>query len=156
MARPTKLNDETAKRIIAGVREGLFLTTAAALAGVDRTTVRDWLARGEAESPPDEDQRYVDFALAYREAEAQAVQRAVRAVRKGKDKTKARGMAWWLERSHPTMYGRRIVQEHVGADGGPINMQHSGAVMFFPAEDPSDDDDGGAGGGAGGGPAAAP
>jgi hypothetical protein len=131
--RPTKLCDEVAQRIVALVRAGNWLSTAAGAAGVHRDTVYDWLKRGEAEDPPDTDAAFVDFALAYRAAEADAEAEALAAIRKRTKNHK--GQAWWLERRHPDRWGRRVVTEHTGPDGGPIKAEVAARVVVLPLED---------------------
>lgn len=126
MGRPTKLTPAVAKVLCDATRRGHHLRHAAALAGVHHSVVYDWLARGEADDPPDADALHVDFALALRAAEAEAAGKALAEVRTGKSRTRQRGQAWWLERRFPELYGKRVQTQLSGPDGGPI--QHAAAV----------------------------
>ena len=47
MARPTKLNFNTHNKIITAIRAGNYIETAAAYAGVNKSTLYEWLKRGE-------------------------------------------------------------------------------------------------------------
>ena len=49
MARPTKLNFNTHNKIITAIRAGNYIETAAAYAGVNKSTLYEWLKRGERE-----------------------------------------------------------------------------------------------------------
>jgi len=45
MARPTKLNFNTHNKIITAIRAGNYIETAAAYAGVNKSTLYEWLKR---------------------------------------------------------------------------------------------------------------
>jgi hypothetical protein len=47
--RPSHLTPEVADRLVAELRDGADLSSAARAAGVPRRTVYDWIARGRAE-----------------------------------------------------------------------------------------------------------
>ncbi len=47
MARPSKLTKETATKVINAIHQCCFVETAAAVAGVARSTLHEWLRRGE-------------------------------------------------------------------------------------------------------------
>lgn len=78
--RPTKLTPDTATLIITAVRAGNYIETAAALAGIDPSTIWRWLRESEQD---DADQAKVDFRLALTRAKAEAEVRTVGAVQKG-------------------------------------------------------------------------
>jgi transposase len=69
--RPSTLTDATAAAICSGVRRGLSRTSAAALAGVSRATMIEWMARGEGASKRPSDARFAAFAAHVRRAEAE-------------------------------------------------------------------------------------
>lgn len=50
MVRPTKFNKEIAEDIIHARRKGLTMKDCAAIVGVDRTTIRNWLNRGKEQN----------------------------------------------------------------------------------------------------------
>lgn len=49
MARPTKLTPQVHERIVNAISKGNYIETAAALAGIDKTTLYDWLRTGADE-----------------------------------------------------------------------------------------------------------
>lgn len=102
LGRPTKLTPELQRLICDTLRRGAYLETAAALAGVDRTTLQDWLRRGGRE----EDGIYVDFSRAVQTAQAEAEMRDLDRI----DAAAAAGVwqasAWRLERKHAGRWGR--------------------------------------------------
>lgn len=142
--RPTKLSPELQERVIAYLRQGNYLETAAAAAGIDRTTLRDWLRRGERAKSG----RYREFSLAVEKARAEAevmglgiitkagmpqrvldllspedlaalppnVRRQLGRLTRPGEWT---AMAWRLERTMPEKFGRRLV-EVTGGDGQPL------------------------------------
>jgi hypothetical protein len=65
------MTDATAQAICGGVRRGLSRTSAAALAGVSRATMVEWMARGEGASKRPTDARFAAFAAHVRRAEAE-------------------------------------------------------------------------------------
>uniref|UniRef100_UPI003F49A665 hypothetical protein n=1 Tax=Nonomuraea sp. CA-251285 TaxID=3240002 RepID=UPI003F49A665 len=77
MARPTKLTRALAEEIAELVRDGNFLTTAAARAGIHRDTIYDWLNTGQADDAPKLVREFSDMLT---RARAQAEITAVAAV----------------------------------------------------------------------------
>lgn len=123
--RPTKLSPELGASIIAALRRGNFLETAAALAGVDAATVRRWLKRGvaEPESP------FGTFATAARVALAEAEDHDLAAIGRAADTGAWQARAWRLERRFPDRWARRARYEHTGPGGGPIRHEHVGVLL---------------------------
>lgn len=105
MSRPTKLNEEVARRIVDLVRVGNFLETASEAAGVERRTVSRWLKRGaEEETGP-----FREFREAVEKAQAESESRDVALIAKAaKDDWQA--AAWRLERKFPAKYAVRVRQ----------------------------------------------
>lgn len=133
MARPEKLDIEIQKEIINMVKAGNFLETAAAFAGVDVSTIRRWIKRGERELQRiDEnsggrakirkaEQKYVEFCTAIKKAKAESEIRDLLLIgNAAKEDWKA--AAWRLERKYPERYGRTERHELTGKDGGPIEV----------------------------------
>lgn len=118
MGRPNHLNDETTKKLCDALRGGNYLETAAAYAGVPKTTLHDWLRKGRKGTEP-----YAAFVAEVEEAlgaaETGFVVRVATAARDPRHWTAA---AWWLERRFPDRWGRRDRVEHTGKDGGPIEV----------------------------------
>lgn len=84
MARPTKLSKALADQVCDLVREGNFLVTAAAAAGIHRDTIYDWLHTGQADDAPKPLREFSDGLLRARaEAETAAVAAVVADMRGG-------------------------------------------------------------------------
>lgn len=147
--RPTKLTPQVAEKIIAAVRAGNYLETAAENAGVNRTTLYRWQQAG---SDADADPELRDFcnALTRARAEAEArmvgcvlrdamggtvVKRITRTYRNGVVETEEqvtppnhRAAIEFLSRSFPQTWGRRAV-EVTGADGGPVQVEQRSVII---------------------------
>lgn len=125
MGRPNHLDDETTKKVCDAIRGGNYLETAAAYAGVPRSTLHDWLRRGrKGQEPYDAFVAEVEEALGA--AETGFVVRVATAARDPRHWTAA---AWWLERRFPDRWGRRDRVEHTGKDGGPIEVVDGAAKV---------------------------
>jgi hypothetical protein len=118
MGRPLELDDATGGAIVASMREGNYLETAAALAGVTKWTVRNWIRRGAKEAKrrragealDAEGALFADFFTSVEKARAEAEADDLAAIRSD-GSWQAR--AWRLERRHPARWGRQTV-EHQG------------------------------------------
>jgi hypothetical protein len=112
-----ELEPELASRIVTYIKAGSYVETAAAAAGVNKSTLHRWLKRGaEGEQP------FASFgdsvAAALAEAEIRDLVRIDRAA-----EAQWQAAAWKLERRNPRMWGRREYTELTGADGGPIRYE---------------------------------
>lgn len=101
MARPTKLSDETLRKITNALRAGNYIETAARYAGIASSTLYEWLDRGERG-----ERGYVEFYEQVELARAEAEVSDVAHLRIA-GKTNWQAYAWMLERRHPTRWGRR-------------------------------------------------
>lgn len=114
MARPTKLTPERQELIIKALREGNYIEAACGYAGVGTSTFYEWMERGRTASRG----VYAEFADAVEKARAEAEMRNVQVIqRASKDTWQA--SAWWLERSFPDRWGRRVQ-----------DVKHSGGVTI--------------------------
>lgn len=118
MARPTKLTKETQERILQAVQAGNYLETAAQFAGIDGSTMRRWLQKGEGEGAPEP---YRTFYTALKSARASAEVRSVALIQTAASNGTWQAAAWYLERSYPDRWGRTRV-EVTGADNAPIRV----------------------------------
>jgi len=102
--RPTALTPAVQTAIVAHLRAGNYLETAANLAGLNRTTVFSWLRQGAQTKDPDSPhKRFLD---AVKEAESYAEADALERLRAhGGQYWQAE--AWYLERRHPRRWGRK-------------------------------------------------
>lgn len=120
--RPTKLNYEVQEKIIQAIKAGNYIETAAAYAGISKSTLYDWLKRGErekqrvAKNPSyrirKSEKIYVEFSDAVEKALAEAEMRDVLLIGKAAEE-QWQAAAWRLERKFPERWGRRII-EHSG------------------------------------------
>jgi hypothetical protein len=117
--RPTKLTPEVQQKIISALQSGNWLETAAAFAGVDASTVRRWMAKGDGD---DAEEPYRSFCAAVKEARAAAEIRAVALIQKAAQDGTWQASAWYLERSHPDRWGRKRL-EITGADNQPVRVE---------------------------------
>lgn len=111
-----KLTKARSERIVAAVRVGCPRHVAAAAAGVGKSTLQSWLARGEAKNAP---RAYRDFAQNVRAADADAEIGALAVIRNamGEDWEAA---SWFLEHARPG-YAKRT--EISGPDGEAIAFE---------------------------------
>jgi transposase len=133
MARPTKLTPELQVKIVEALKMGNYIETAAALAGINKTTIYEWLKRGareleRVENNPNakirkDEERFVVFSNAVKKAQAEAEQRDVLIIAKA-SQSDWKASAWRLERKYPQRWGRKdrldyeakVTQENVNRD----------------------------------------
>ena len=72
MSRPVKLTDRVRRELVAHLRGGVPVSTAARLAGVDPSTFYRWLRRGNSDLPADRQFREFRIAVTAAQAEASA------------------------------------------------------------------------------------
>ena len=113
--RPTKLTPELQAKIVEAIAAGNYIETAAAYAGVNKTTLYDWMKRGGRTGKG----IYHEFSNAVARALAQAEMRDVLIIgQAAKDNWQA--AAWRLERKFPDRWGRK--------DRISAQVEHSGEV----------------------------
>jgi transposase len=101
--RPSKLTPELQGCICEALRRGAYVETAAALAGIDKTTLYDWLKRGGRE----EEGPFVEFSHAVQKAQAEAEMRDLDRVDAAAQAGTWQASAWRLERRSPERWSRR-------------------------------------------------
>jgi hypothetical protein len=89
-----KLTDQLQAELVARIEEGLSYQTCCDLCGLARSTLYEWIAKGEKEP----ESRHGTFAKAVARAEAEAIARLHARVAITDPK-------WLLERRHPELYG---------------------------------------------------
>ncbi len=134
MAHPSKLTPETHQRIIALVRGGNYVETAAAACGVSKKSIYDWLKRGARAKSGKHRAFAEDFHKAQAESEALALQAIAKAGQGEEVKIIREKLgpncnvidrtvetrrqkswqadAWRLERRFPSRWSRRMRSEH--------------------------------------------
>ena len=132
--RPILLTDKVEKQILKAIRQGAYIETAAATAGIRKSTLYDWLRRGARErrrlaaSPrariKTKEIRFVRFSDAIEKALADAELADLTIITKASQKT-WQAAAWRLERKFPSRYGQRFRLEHTGRKGAPpVKVEH--------------------------------
>lgn len=107
MGRPTKLDASRTKRLCDALRKGLPRATAARLAGVEYTTIRNWVAAAKAG-----DDRYLPFLREVTRAEAEAEELLVSRIN-AHSLDSWQAAAWMLERRHPAAWAlRKPTEKH--------------------------------------------
>jgi hypothetical protein len=98
--RPATLTPQIAKKICAGVREGLPLKTAVGVAGVPYRTAKEWLQKGQHG-----DGDFVEFADDIEIARAEAQRRLIKRMLSAKeDPKRQRVLAHVFERLYPSAF----------------------------------------------------
>jgi hypothetical protein len=162
MGRKTKLTPELQQKIVEVLAAGNYIEAACDYVGISHTAFFEWLNRGERGWQIDIDGGFVAFAEAIKRARSQAEVGSVTRIRraasgelrvKRKTTTKADGTtvdeewfqppqwtadAWFLERSYPQRWGRRVV-EHQGSKENPVEVRVKGYFGFNPDEWDNDD-----------------
>jgi len=118
--RPTSFTPERTRRVLEAIRSGATYIRAAEVAGVDYSTLRAWIKRGE------ETRRgpYHEFSESIKKAEVDREETLLQSIiDAGKDPRYWQARAWVLERTNPEKYGRREKREITGAEGGPVQVR---------------------------------
>ena len=100
MARPTKYNAATTKKIVDAIRVGATFRLACLYAGIDQGTFENWRAR------------YSDFADAVKEAEGAGAVGWLAKIEQAAKDGNWQAAAWKLERKYPREYGRRVINSY--------------------------------------------
>jgi predicted DNA-binding protein YlxM (UPF0122 family) len=113
--RPTKLTKELINEIAQYLRAGNYIETTAALVGVHRDSIYEWLKRGNAEIERvsksnrarirKREEIFVEFTDTVKKAQAQAEAMLVGLIGQAAQKNWT-AAAWRLERKYPDKWGR--------------------------------------------------
>jgi transposase-like protein len=124
---------------VAVLETGCSIETAAAVVGIGKRTVFNWMSQAEehaeSEVVPAGAEKYLHFSQAVTRAREQVVTIALAGILEHA-KTDWRAAAWFLERSRPQEYGRstKIDLGATGADGGRMTLAE---LMASASTDPS-------------------
>ncbi|NRQ30678.1 hypothetical protein HII36_02335 [Nonomuraea sp. NN258] len=146
MARPSKLTPELQDKICRHLEAGHFLSTAADLCGVGRSTVHRWLAQGEEEDAPAELRGFREAIGRARGRSADVLVAAAFAdavggvlVREAERPDGTRERAWsqpngrvaldLLSRMFPEDWRPVKAVEVSGPQGGPVNVGTDPAII---------------------------
>jgi hypothetical protein len=147
--RPTKLTAEVADRIVAAVRAGNYLETAANYAGVHPSTVFRWIKEGEAPGAPRAKREFCDaVSRARAESEVRVVGQIQRVIMGGQvlkevTRTLPNGAVEterqfappdgkvaleFAARAYPDRWARRAALEVSGPGGGPVQIEQGHVI----------------------------
>jgi hypothetical protein len=117
--RVAQLEDPKVKILLQALTAGNYIEVACSFAGLAPSTVYRWLERGRAERASQElgnkanakEKPYLDLCESVEKARATAVLRNMTIIQTAANNGQWQAAAWWLERSMPNQYGRRIQAE---------------------------------------------
>lgn len=120
--KPKTIEDPKVKLLLQALQAGNYVETACAYAGLAVSTVYLWLDRGNKEKqriaqggqPDPKEATYLEISEAIEKARANAVVANVAVIQQAARSGTWQAAAWWLERSMPQQFGRRIQAEVTG------------------------------------------
>lgn len=139
----SKLSDPKVSILLQALTGGNYIETACAYAGLAPSTIYRWLERGRAEKasieagnkPNADEAEYLELCEAVEKARAAAVISNVTIIQQAARNGQWQAAAWWLERSMPQQYGRRL-QAEVST---PVSVQElEQRMLALLGEDASD------------------
>lgn len=106
--RPEKLTPELQQKIVDAIRMGAYIETAAAYAGINKSTLYDWMRRGARAKSG----KYKEFSNAIEKALAESEMRDLAVIAKA-SRENWQAAAWRLERKFPDRWGRRKAKSEI-------------------------------------------
>jgi transposase-like protein len=127
--RPSKLTDTLVKLVVIAISKGAGREDAAEAAGIHPSTFRRWMA----EAASGEESEFSAFRAAVEGAESELVRRAGAVLidmlaPEVSESVRFAAAKLILERRRPDVWGARAAVRIEGAAGGPVQVEHSGAV----------------------------
>jgi transposase len=120
--RPEKLTAAVETRVVDAIRAGASREKAAQAAGVSRSTLQNWLVRGQEPKPP---VKFQKFVAAFREAEVAAYLASVESIRQAADSGDWRAAAFMLERRHRDEFARSAAEQSEQSEQGWVHHDFS-------------------------------
>ena len=120
MARPEKINKALIDKIVSAIRQGAYIETAAAYAGINKDTFYDWLKKGAREKEERQKalenkekrlkkyQLQVEFTDSIEKAMAESELFDLSTITQAAKNGVWQAAAWRLERKFPKRYGPAI------------------------------------------------
>lgn len=138
MARPPKLTPQITERLCEALRGGNYIDTSCEYAGIAVSTYHRWMNEATEDNASNIKK---EFREAVVKARSEAEIRNVTLIQRAATGGTWQAAAWWLERSHPTKWGRqqRITQEISGPNGSPIQVSDPRAALLALIGDDDDD-----------------
>lgn len=132
MNESCKLTPARHKKLVAMMKAGNFMGTAAQACGIHVNTLRIWLTKGrdklddQGEVAEEGDPKFRQFAADFDAASAVGEVELVRVVKKGDWK----GAAWILERRHPDRWRGKSSVEMSGPGGKPLETAVAPVILI--------------------------
>lgn len=102
MGRPSKLTEETKKRLFQAIQLGCTYEHACDFAGISYQTMRNWIKKGEKATKG----KFFDFVADLKKAEGKAVVGWLAHIEKAAKEGTWQAAAWKLERRYPKLWGK--------------------------------------------------
>ena len=126
--RPKKLTRESQQSMLSAIRNGAYIETATAHAGIERTTHYLWMRKGayearrreNAEKPRKLYADYLDYYDQVQKALADAELNDLAVITQSAIDGTWQAAAWKLERRYPDKYGRRTHTTLAGDEDSPL------------------------------------
>lgn len=135
--RPTRLTPQAHDLYVKAIIVGVPKNKAAALIGMDVSTVTEWMRRGESRARNGRAASgvYVAFAADVRRAEAEFVTRALTHIQRAASQDgQWTAAAWLLERRHPEDFGRVERPNAEPEDSRPLRGLPAGELKQLAAD----------------------
>jgi len=120
MGRPSKFTEETIKKILDAIGAGNYYEAACVFAGIDYSTFRHWMVKGEQAKSGQFKQFFEDV----KEAEAKAEVRAVAMWQKQMPNS-WQASRDFLARRHPTRWMPKEGREHSGEQTNEVVIRYA-------------------------------
>lgn len=120
--KPSTLDDPKVKLLLQALSAGNYVEVSCAYAGLSVAVVYQWLEKGRKEKeriasgaePDPSKTTYVELLEAIESARAKAVIANVAIIQQAARGGTWQAAAWWLERTNPQQFGRRVQAEVTG------------------------------------------
>lgn len=129
--KPIHVSDpEIINRLLEALRSGNFIDDACQYAGIAESTYYSWMDRGRrerarinaGEKPETAEAPWLELFDKVQQARSEAVVRNVHLIQRAASDGTWQAAAWFLERTRPDKFGRRIATEVSGPNGGPVEV----------------------------------
>ena len=131
-----KLTEALIEKIALAIHHGAYIETAAALCGINKDTLYQWLriAASDGAAP-----LHIKLSDALKRAMAASEARDIAVIDKAAQDGVWQAAAWRLERKHPDRWGRqsRVEVQHSGIEGKPIEIVDRGEILKRVLADPA-------------------
>ena len=131
--RPSKLTEETTKKLVKAIESGNYMKAACAYAGIDYTTFRLWMKKGEKAKSG----RYFNFFHTIKRAEQVAEVKMVEQWQRHMPEN-WQAIATFMERRYPDRWGRNMrVNQNIQQEvRGQVTERHEYDVTHRILADP--------------------